>query len=168
MVSGFRDKVSSEKTQGGSLRGIGRAIVREMRGITDSDLLKELYPTFSEYVRWLVKKNPRRVNVHFGPQWRTLCLPRVKYDYVVPLEYSGSLSKEIWGKINAENISLLESYDKSSDPRLQKSTLLAKEWFSEIEQETIDKLYSIYRADFALMNYKNFTDPDFPLPLHDE
>ena len=99
---------------------------------------------------------------------RTLCLPRVKYDYVIPLEYSGPLSKNIWGKVNAQNVSLLPSYDKSLDPRLQKSALLAKQWLSEIEQETIDKLYFIYRADFALMNYSNFTDLDFPLPLHEK
>ena len=170
MVSGFRDKVSSEITQGGSFRGIGMAIVRIMRGITDPDLIKDLYPTFSEFARWLVLRQERggSLDGHFAPQWKTLCIPRVKYDDVIPLEYSGALIKDIWGKINTPDISLLGSYDKASDPRLQSSSLLAKEWFSEIEQETIEKLYTIYRADFALMNYSNFTDPNFPLPLRDE
>ena len=169
MVSGFRDKLSSEETQGGSFRGIGKNIVRTMRGIEDPDQLDKLYPTFPEFLRWLViRQTDGKIDGHFAPQWKTLCVPRVKYDYIIPLEYSGPLSKEVWGKMNASNVSLLGSYDKSKDPRRQKSALLAKEWFSEIEQETIEQLYSIYRADFAYMNYSNFTDPNFPLPLYDE
>jgi hypothetical protein len=71
----------------------------------------------------------------------------------------------VWGKINA-NTSLLGSYDKSSDPRLQKSALYAKEWLSDIDRETIESLYEMFRFDFSLMDYSNFTHPNFPLPLH--
>ena len=165
MVSGYRDKLSDEKTQGGSFRSVGKKIVREMRNITDRAVLDKLYPTFTEFAQWLAKHHGTG-NPHFHQQYRTLCIPRVKYDYIIPLEYAGPLSQEVWKRINAQT-SLLGSYDKSSDPRLQKSALYAKEWLSEIDQETIDTLYKIFRLDFALMNYSNFTDPNFPLPLHD-
>ena len=165
MVSGFRDKVSSEITQGGSFRGIGINIVREMRGIEDLELLKELYPTFAEFARYLVSKNGK-LDAHFAPQTNILCIPHAMYDYIVPLEHSARLSQEVWSKINASDTPLLGSYDKSSDPRYQKSALLAKQWLSELEPELTSRLYNIYKADFALLNYSNFTHPDFPLPLH--
>lgn len=165
MVSGYRDKVSAEKTQGGSFRSLGRAIVREMRNITDRAELAKLYPTFTEFAQWVAKHHGSG-NPHFHQQYRTLCIPRAKYDFIIPLEYAGPLSQEVWRRINAET-SLLQSYDKSSDPRLQKSALYAKDWLSKIDKETIDKLYKIFELDFALMKYSNFTDPNFPLPLHD-
>ena len=164
MVSGFRDKLSEEKTQGGSFRGVGIGIVKQMRNITDREELRELYPTFTEFARWLVNHKGTG-NSHFHQQYKTLCIPSVRYDFIVPLEYAGVLNQDVWGRINA-NTSLLGSYDKSSDPRLQKSALYAKEWLSKIDQETIDQLYQLFKVDFALMNYSNFTDPNFPLPLH--
>ena len=165
MVSGYRDKLSDEKTQGGEFRGVGKNIVKQMRGITDKKELVKLYPTFTEFASWLAKHNGSG-NSHFYQQFRTLCIPAAKYDYIIPLEYAGLLSQDVWGIINA-NTSLLGSYDKSSDPRLQASALHAKEWFSKIDKNTIEKLYNIFRIDFALMDYSNFTHPDFPLPLHD-
>ena len=162
MVSGYRAKLSDE---GGEFRGVGKNIVKQMRGITDKKELVKLYPTFTEFASWLAKHKGSG-NSHFYQQFRTLCIPAAKYDYIIPLEYAGPLSQDVWGIINA-NTSLLGSYDKSSDPRLQASALYAKEWFSKIDKNTIEKLYNIFRIDFALMDYSNFTHPDFPLPLHD-
>ena len=165
MVSGYRDKLSSEITQGGSFRGVGMGIVAWSRNISDSKLLQNLYPTFEEYARWLVYKNGK-LDAHFGLQIGTLCIPKAMYDYIVPLEHSAQLSKEVWSKINAADIPLLGSYDRSSDPRKQKSALLARQWLSQLPSIIVDKLYRIYEADFILLNYSNFTHPDFPLPLH--
>ena len=65
-----------------------------------------------------------------------------------------------------KTVTLLGPYSgQSTDPRLQSSTLLAKEWLSKQDPEHIEKLYEIFKADFAMMNYSNFTHPDFPLPL---
>ena len=165
LVSGFRDKLSSEKTSGPSLRSFGLWVVRQMRGIKDPAVLKDLYPTFEEFAGWLIKRGGT-VNAHFQPQTAQLCLKYAVYDFIAPLEYAGSLSEVIMKKINASDASLLGSYDKSSDPRYQKSTLLAKKWLSELDQDVIDSLYDIFKADFALLNYSNFTHPDFPFPLH--
>ena len=41
----------------------------------------------------------------------------------------------------------------------------AKEWLQELDTETINSLYTIFKADFMLANYSNFSHPDFPLPL---
>ena len=165
LVSAYRQKLSSEKTQGGLLRWMIIDIVRTMRGITDEDELRVLYPTFEEFVRYLVRRSgiPDR---HFTQQTNELCIPHAMYDFIVPLEYSATLSQEIWSKINGSSTSLFGSYDKASDPRLQSSSLHAKKWLSELDPELIDQLYTIYKGDFIMMNYSNFSHPDFPLPLH--
>ena len=164
MVSGYRQKLSSEKTQGDPLRWIRTKIVIEMRGIFGL-LFDGIYPTFEEYVRYLIKRSGQ-VNSHFTQQTNELCIPDAMYDYILPLEHASSLSKEVWSRINGTHPALLGSYDKTSDPRLQSSTLYAKKWLSELDPELIEQLYSIYKGDFILMNYSNFTHPDFPLPLH--
>ena len=166
MISGYRQKLSSEDTQGGSFKGIRIEILKQFRGVESKTVVSQnLYPTFREFVMWLIKYNGN-VNVHFKPQYKVLCIPSVKYDFVVPVEYSGILSSEVLTKMD-KNISLLGSYDKSSDPRVQSSAIYAKEWLPQLDTVIIEKLYTIFKADFLLLNYSNFTHPDFPLPLHD-
>ena len=166
MVSGFRDKLSGEnEKRNDPYRPIGRAIVREIRGVRDPDMLQGLYPTFPEYAKWMVKKGYHR-DSHFNPQIKELCIQHAVYDFIVPLEYSQSLGDEVWHKIDANETNLLGSYDEAFDPRYQKSTLYAKEWLTQLNTELTDRLYTTFKADFTLMNYSNFTHPDFPLPLH--
>ena len=165
LVSGYRDKFSGEKLND-NYRAIGIAIVSEMRGIKDPTVLQGLHPTFADYARWLVKKGSHHHDRYFYPQVTDLCIPHVKYDFILPLEHTGTLSKEVWKRLSVQDVRLLGSYDNMSDPRVQKSAHFAKEWLSELETEVTDELYSFYKADFILMNYSNFTHPDFPLPLH--
>ena len=170
MVSGYRQKLSGEETQGDTyMRGLGMRIVSERRGITDPELLKDLYPTFEEFAWHLIRtfrEKKRPFDRHFKAQTNELCIPYSMYDYIVPLEYSSSLSEEVWSRISDTNISLLTSYDKTTDPRLQSSALKAKKWLSELDAEMAEDLYRIYKGDFMLMNYSNFSHADFPLPLH--
>ena len=165
MVSGYRQKVSSEDTQGGEFRGLGQRIVHLIRGIKDREKLEDLYPTFEEFVKYLIRVEGH-VDRHFAPQTKELCIPHAMYDFIVPLEYSSILNQEVWSRINGSETSLFGSYDKASDPRLQSSAIYAKKWLSEMDPELIEQVYKIYEGDFILMNYSNFTHPDFPLPLH--
>ena len=166
MVSGYRDKLSDEVTQGYSFRPMGIKIVREMRGVTDPDLLKTLYPSFEEYLRYLVLKKATN-NDHFMQQWKTLCIPQINYRFMVPLEYSSVMAQEVWSYTNTSlsHVALLGSYDSTTDPRAQSSALLAKKWYSEMDEVLINDLYELFRADFMLMNYSNFSHPNFPLPI---
>ena len=168
LVSGYRDKLSDEPTQGRSFDILAHSIVRKMNKI-DGIINDAEHPTFDQYLRWIVLQDKLQ-NDHFTPQHLTLCIPHAKYDYLIPLEYSSILSRDIAKKINGSGSdTLLGPYGNSSasDPRLQSSTLLAKEWLSKQDAKLIDQLYSIYEADFVMMNYSNFTHPDFPLPIED-
>ena len=138
-------------------------IIEEIRGITDKEMLQKLFPSFDEFAKWLIKHDGSG-NAHFKPQVRMLCIPEARYDYIIPLEYSLLLTDEVWDLIGA-NTKFRGSYDGTTDPRDQRSAVNAKKMLSDLDKDTIDKLYQIYRMDFSLMNYSNFTHPDFPLPL---
>ena len=165
LVSGYRDKLTPEESVGAKFYGKMRQIAKQMnlKDHIRRSTKDHLYPSFNQYTRWLVD-NIDKVNSHFTPQWKTLCMYKAKYDFIVPLEYSDVLSLDIEQRLNT-SMKLNESYDRSSDPRKQSSALRAKEWLSQLDPELVEKLYHLYKEDFALMNYSNFTHPDFPLPI---
>ena len=138
-------------------------ILEEARGVTDKEMIRKMIPSFNEFAKWLIKHNGTE-NTHFKPQVKILCIPEAKYDYIVPLEYSALLSDEVWNFIDA-NTTFRGSYDGTTDPRVQSSAVYARKMFSDLDTDTIEKLYEIYRMDFSLLNYSNFTHPEFPLPL---
>ena len=160
MVSGYTDKLQGPSNQ----RLAGLKILQYLRKQPlEYYKKKEIYPTFDEFLKYVIDKRGSS-NYHFKQQVSTLCIPFAEYDYIVPLEYSSIISSEIWERINS-SVELPKSYDEVSDPRLQKSTIDAKAMFSKVDKDIIEKLYSLYKPDFMLMNYSNFTDPNFPLPL---
>ena len=163
MVSGYLDKLIVPANS--ELAGTRMRIIKEIRGVTDKEILRNLFPSFDEFAKWLIKHNGSN-NDHFNPQLRILCIPEARYDYIVPLEYSSLLSDELWHLIDA-NTTFRGSYDGTTDPRVQRSAVQARKMLSDLDKDTIEKLYQIYRMDFSLMNYSNFTHPDFPLPLYE-
>jgi hypothetical protein len=165
LVSGFQDKlVSLEAPKGRSpFDRLARRVVKDMNRVDGIKGGNER-PTFDQFLRWF-PDNLDRMNDHFTPQHLALCIPSATYDYMIPLEYSNILSENIVRHINT-SAKLYGSYDHSEDPRVQSSALRAKEWLSRQDPQLIERIYKIFEADFALMNYSNFSHPDFPLPLH--
>ena len=80
-----------------------------------------------------------------------------------PAELAGDVMREIKLKVEP-NPPLLGSYDHNSNPKTQKSTVEAKQWLSRIDTTLIEKIYKLYEPDFALLDYTNFSDPNFPFP----
>ena len=162
MVSGYKDKLAHKINNYKVFDPVARQIVGEIRGITDETKLVNMYPTFKEFVRWLIKHDGG-VDPHFMPQTRIMCPKEVTYDYIVPLEYADEHGREMWDMIQV-NTSIFRSYD-GNDAASQSSTVDARKWFSELDTDIIDKLYDVFRYDFAIMNYSNFTNEYFPYPL---
>ena len=165
MVSGYKNKLEVFWDTSESITNTRMQIVEEMRGVTDKEMLRKLCPSFDEFVKWLIKHVGSK-NGHFKPQISILCIPEARYDYIIPLEYSTLLSDEVWNLISA-NTTFRGSYDGTTDPRVQRSVIDAMKMLSDLDKDTIEKLYEIYRMDFSLLNYSNFTHPDFPLPLYE-
>ena len=160
IVSGYRDKLTRNDSNY-TEEGVRQSILTEIRGQTSGPYNST--PTFHEFVSWLVKHRGSG-NVHFKPQTKILCLPMMKYNYIVPLEFSEVLSKELCDKMGITT-TLREQYDGLSDPHVQSSTKFAKEEFPKLDKWLIEELYDIFRLDFEMLSYSNFTHPDFPLPM---
>ena len=171
-VSGYRQKLSSEKTQGNILPKLQLAILQSERDIAHIPLKKLVRlietgkesPTFEEYVRCTVKGHEDiMTDPHFMPQHMFLSVNKVRYDYILPMEYAEQMSTQFFKKVGID-ISLPGSYDRETDPRLQTSVVKARELFTALDKELVDEFYEIYKWDFKLLGYSNFSDPNFPFP----
>ena len=169
-VSGYRQKLSNEKTQGNTLPKIQMEILNSERNIPKRALRPklralEVTPTFEEYVRFTLKEeeNVLIADPHFKPQYTFLNPDKVRYDYIIAMEFVQQMSTEFFEKVGLKT-SLPGSYDKQSDPRLQTSVVKARELFSSLDQNLVDKFYEVYKWDFMLLDYSNFSDPHFPFP----
>ena len=165
-VSAYRQKLSSEKPLGETIPHIQFAILHAERNIS-ADVpidLRLVRPSFEEFVRYAVRGNKKILrDVHFKPQHMFLDINRVRYDYVIPMEFVEPLSTEFFENMGL-NISLPGSYDGVNDPKQQTSVIKARELFSALDPDLVDKFYDIYKLDFKLLNYSNFSDPEFPFP----
>ena len=163
-VSGYRQKLSSEKTQGGMLPGISEKVVSNVRPLNDTN--PDPLCTFEEFVQYSVKVGGIK-NYHFKPQVKFLSVHIMRYDRIIPLEYADMMADELFRELN-KNVSILHSYDQTTDPRRQSSALKAKQWLTELSEKNpklVEDFYKIYQKDFDLLKYSNFSDPNFPLPL---
>ena len=164
-VSAYRQKLSDEKTQGNVLRKIQREILISQRGLPADYKRKRgsESPTFEEFVRHNIQVE-RIKERHFNKQASFLGKNLQRYDAVIPLEFAGPLSQRLFDSVG-KKVKLFAAYDQISDPKLQSSVIKAKEWFSSLDKTLTDKFYELYKFDFLLLNYSNFSDSNFPLPL---
>ena len=166
MASGYQDKLSRERAYKykHGLR-LCSEILKKVRGVTDETIeLGDLHPTFEEFLKWLVMEKGQ-VDFHFSPQHEIVSHSTRRYDFIAPLEYSDVLSSKLWRNVDV-NTTLRGSDHQITDPRLQTTTLRAKEWISKLDPVLVERVYEVYKADFALANYSNVSDTNFPLPLY--
>jgi hypothetical protein len=162
-VSAYRQKLSSEHRTGGVLWGMKRIIVEDMRG-EGAWHSKEDAPTFKEFIQYSIKENGIG-DRHFRPQWKYISHDLIRYDHVIPLELVGQMVGPLFAELEIDRKNLEGSYDHTSDPRNQSSVVKAREFLSSLSLELVEEFYKIYKIDFMLLNYSNFTDPNFPLPV---
>ena len=163
LVSGYRDKISDESKTGPSLKRMSHRLYREMHP-EEADSDEEgstAYPSFSEFVEYII--NNGLGNSHFLPQHIFLC-EESRYSYFGALELTNYHAQEVFRILNVTS-SVIGSYDESSDPRMSRTTIIAKQLLNSLSAETAEKFYESFKADFLLLNYSNYTDPNFPLPL---
>ena len=177
MVSGYRDKLAKpcnntatcyvERFKKGKVLLHILQTTRD-QNITIADITNHhLRPTFEEFLAHLVTDGLDEINAHFKPQTAMLGIQHVRYSFIGAIEHIELQSKTILSQFNTSE-RVLSAYDGTKDARLESSTLLAKEWFSNVPKELIQRLYLKYETDFMIYNYSNFDHPQFPYPLYDE
>eukprot|EP00116_Pleurobrachia_bachei_P004135 sb/3464397/ len=170
IVSGYNDKFAPERFQKWQGGRVSLDILQRYRdpSITLRELFKRgLRPTFLEFLRYLAEDPIEAINVHFQPQYNMLSLSEVNYNFIGALEHAQVQSQEILKHFAMQrdaDVSVPGPYDSSSDPRVERSTILARRWFPKVPKYLLDKLYEKFKPDFMLFNYTNYTDPLFPFP----
>ena len=104
------------------------------------------------------------LDAHFKPQHTFLEVDKVRYDFIIPMELAEDMSREFFEKVGFNVRTLPGSYDGQTDPKLQTSVVKARELFSALDKRLVEKFYEIYKWDFKMLNYSNFSDPNFPFP----
>lgn len=173
MVSGYNDKFGQGRNLKKWQKGrVALQILRNYRNqYTDlDDVLKHnKAPSFLEFLQHLANDPIREINAHFRPQYSMLSLSAVVYDFVGSLEFAKEQSRTIFDHFKTSkiaNVTVPGPYDSSTDPRKERSSLLAIEWFKNIPRTLVEKLYAKFKPDFMIYNYSNFSDPLFPFPLY--
>ena len=173
MVSGYNDKF-----------GKGRILKKWQKGRVALQILQKhrspklsiadvefgnVAPTFMEFIEHLAYDPIIEINAHFRPQYAMLSLSTVVFDFIGALEYAKEQSRVIFDHFKTTsigNVSIPGPYDSSTDPRNERSSVLAAEWLKEVPPSLIEKLYNKFKPDFMIYNYSNFSDSLFPFPLY--
>ena len=106
-----------------------------------------LEPTFSEFVRFLLRTQVTDYNGHFKPV-SLLCLPcHFEYDIIIKME---TFSQDTKWLLRNKNINPTASVI----PELNKSENSdVKKYLSEISYDQLRQLFNVYKDDFTLFNY---------------
>ena len=60
-------------------------------------------PTFEEYVRHTVENQRSMINdLHFGPQHMFLSVTKVRYDYIIQMEFAQEISTNFLNKLEID------------------------------------------------------------------
>ena len=102
---------------------------------------------------------------HFTHQWKFISPNLIRYNHVIPLELAGQMAGPLFTELGISPDVLGGAYDESTDPRMESSVVKARELLGALPTELVEGFYRIYKIDFMLLNYSNFTDPAFPLPI---
>jgi len=178
LVSGFRDKMESH----GGWRLLKKSIVQKYRSRAIKELGAEFFegpnfgailpvpppavrsandPTFWEFVKHLIDKDPADYNTHWRPIYISckLCTNTYKYNYILKVE-----TRSYEEPVLARLMNWTELEEESRTVRnwnaVQNLTSeeVARKYFEHISLEDKLALYKKYEYDFELFGYK--PDPE--------
>ena len=164
LISCYKDKVVRHINRIGA--DINSFAARRRKGEAPLD-----HALLEDMLLYLINKTDLdTLNTHVRPQSLMLGIPVIQYDYLLPIEHVNEqiapVLQYLRNHSEVEEVLVGEGYDKIDDPQKSSSVISAREWLPDIDPELIEKFYKIYESDFKIMNYSNFTDPNFPYPLN--
>jgi len=165
LVSAYRDKL--EKLTEYNVRyHIKDAPRMTSRRVFNSSVADS--PTFPEFVEYLIRTPPNLMDKHWAP-YTKVCLPcNQTYSAILKLETLEEDADWLFDKLKVEN--LREDWDKMASVNKAggevgrvhggpggkgglSSEQLAKMYFSQVNKETVVRLYNKYRVDFEMFDY---------------
>ncbi|KAI8115512.1 Carbohydrate sulfotransferase 9 [Lucilia cuprina] len=130
---------------------LGRKIVRTYRK-KSQQLKPPKYPTFSEFVRWLLDqiKHGNHLDMHFvaSTQFCTPCL--INFDIILKFE---TLEEDQLYLIEKTGLKRIIAPEWRNMGKGKNTLELLQQFYSKLSRNELDGLYDYYRYDFELFNY---------------
>lgn len=157
-LSAYRDKLEDYardlKDRGGYYYAIyGKKIVKAYRkeGTSGEDSNQHREPTFREFIQYLLDTDVEEYDEHWRPI-SLLCTPcHIKYDVIAKME---TLSKDadfiLYHRGLADNVHIEWSHKTD---QLQKTSDVARTYFSQLTSSEVKQLYHKYLLDFLMFEY---------------
>jgi len=135
---------------------LAKPILKKYRKKIPRDPIYKQRPTFKEFADSILDTKVTNLNGNWKPIYNR-CMPcHINYDIIGRLDSIDFDSKEI-----LKNIGLEDRFPKTNVINNKSSDMEIEEYFSQLDKETLDKLYKVYEMDFVLFNYT--IDAFYPL-----
>lgn len=149
LLSAYRNKLEQHYLSSKYFQArFGRYIIKRYRkNPTNRSLIQGDDVLFQEFAAYLVDENNVVFNEHWKPM-HDLCYPCIiHYDIIGKYETLSEDTRYILSHVGESDISFPYSEKQSS------TSLNLHKYYQNLTNETIEKLYSIYKADFQLFGY---------------
>jgi len=149
LLSGYKDKIQHSLPYTYHQK-LGNQIIHKYRNKTaDTSVRKLRYPTFEEFVRFLLDsyKNGKQLDMHWTPitEFCTPCM--FNFKYIAHMETLQEDQEFIIKKARIDHLIKAE-WKNAGRGRLE-----PEKYFSQLTRSQILQLYHIYRYDFEVFNY---------------
>ena len=107
-------------------------------------------PTFSEFVDYLLRTPVDQYNDHWVPYWLHCHLCEIEYDVIGKME---TINEDIDFITEKSGLAALNVTLPWANRRASKENL-SLEYFKQLTQSQVEKLYQIYLPDFQMFGYE--------------
>lgn len=107
-------------------------------------------PTFSEFVDYLLRTPVDQYNDHWVPYWLHCHLCEIEYDVIGKME---TINEDIDFITEKSGLAALNVTLPWANRRASKENL-SLEYFKQLSQTQVEKLYQIYLPDFQMFGYE--------------
>jgi len=153
ILSAFRDKLEDPSLKGAKFNEYyynkyGRRIVMHYRREKITGPTYK-YPRFSEFIHYILDRDLRYDDEHWGPYYKECTPCHIKYNFI------GHFETLYWDiHLLANKTNLTSQWDDQND-YFQSSTYkkISQEYFATIERDVIRRLYKRYKIDFEMFGY---------------
>ena len=133
----------------------GSKILRMFRkGLSQKEYASGKNISFTEFVNYIIALHDKQKVWEFNEHWQLinkLCSPcKMKYNYIGKMETLEDDAEAILKQIGVDNEIKYPSHDGSYH---HKTEDVMKSYYSQLPEETIRKLYEVYKEDFLAFGY---------------
>ena len=151
IVSGVRDKFIRRDY-------FGRFKKYDKKYLSDFEIFKDFVNTGHK----LGGKYNAFAEKHFAPQFHNMRVCNFPYDLLIDYEHIKEGLEAFQIIVNYTDVSFTGSRKDIGRDNVS-STDVAIEWYAKLDNDTLNKIYEIYKVDFEIFGYSKWGDKEFPM-----